>query len=256
MKTSDKFEFFPGQRRKVELTDWRPLMNAQSEKRLRLDFLLALTGQNMIGIPNFVGPSYEVMDRENSALTETDLAPELEGVTVQVYSTDTVKFPIEIDTVGLNLVNVDEQLGRRHLLMTGATIRNFRLVRETRDKLALVCLKFSVTVPSDGGLVLWAHHYHGATFWAQFTETQDTMAAKKAAPANGDQLSLAPTEERTPEQWAAVRSQLEREGKACPYADNGMQCVLEIEHGSDHVLAAPVDLSPAAKKRSRAGRPN
>jgi hypothetical protein len=246
----EHFEFFPGSRRKIELLDWRPLLNEQSEKRLRLDFLMFLTGQPPIGIPKFVAPSYEVMDKEGSAAKDTDLLVELEGVTVQAYSTESTEHPIVIETLGLNLQDQEKQLGAGRVMVTGATLRNFKLVRETRDKLALVCLKFSVTLKAEAGLVLWAYTYHGATFWAQFTETQPTIAKKKAAEEGTVQMKLAP------EPFAKPDAPTPGEPvEQCEYVDAkaGERCIGKQYHDGDHDMR-PVETPPDAPRKRSAGR--
>lgn len=175
MKTaSSKFEFFPGQRRKVELVKWAPLMNAQSEKRIRLDLLMPLTGQSLLGIPNFVAPDYENMEREDSKTTESDIGVELEGVTIEGFSTDNAKTTITVETLGA-------------VVLVAATMRNFKVVRETRDKMAVVCLAFSITVKRNLGMLEFADTYEGATLWCKFTETQPTIPEVKA---DSEQMAL------------------------------------------------------------------
>ncbi len=182
--------FFPGNRRKVELVDWDPLLDAQDNKRVRLDILMPLTNQPVLGAPEFVFEGYEKMSNKGSAIDEIDIGAVLEGMTLEAFSTDQIKQAIEIDTLGLNLVNIPEQLGRTHVKITAATLRNFKLVRVTRDKQSIIALKFSVTVKSDAGLVLWAHTYHGGTFWGMFTQAQPEVPKEPPA----EQMNLRPQE--------------------------------------------------------------
>ena len=58
-------EFFPKQRRKLDLVDYDPLLNAQSEKRFRFDFIMPLTGQSFNGMPDFVSEGFGKMEVEN-----------------------------------------------------------------------------------------------------------------------------------------------------------------------------------------------
>jgi hypothetical protein len=161
---------FPGNRRRIEMLDYDPLLSAQVEKRFRLDLLMPLTGQSLIGMPEWIAPFWENMEKEGSAGKDVDLAIEIEGVTFEGFSTEGSKRNIEIETGGLDLTK--EEMGSRHVLIPGSTLRNFKLVRVTRDKQNIVALSFCMTVKGDVGLAVWCYTYHGATFWASFTVTQ------------------------------------------------------------------------------------
>lgn len=191
--------FFPGARRRVELEDWRPLMNEQGDRRIRLDLLMPLTGQAILGMPTFVSAAYERMDVEDSAIKDVDLFTELEGITVEGYATDQSK-PLELEWgVGLDEAEAQAKEAKRKLLLTGCTLRSFKLVRVTRDKMAIVALRLSVSTKSDVALVIWAHRYHGATFWAEFTATQGEIGDKPSEEAQmelGDDMPTLPDEQR------------------------------------------------------------
>lgn len=171
--TPQQISFFPGNRRKVELEDWQPLLNAQDEKRVRLDILMPLTGEPVIGMPEWLSPAYQTMTRKGSVEKDIPITTEIEACTFEGFSTEGSKRNIEIDKGGLDLTK--EEMGHRNVLIPGATLRNFKLVRVTRNEQGIVALKFSITFKADSGLVLWAHKYHGGTFWASFVVTQPTL---------------------------------------------------------------------------------
>jgi hypothetical protein len=255
-------QFFAGSRRKLELVDWQPLMNEQSEKRIRLDLLMPLTGQAFIAMPEFVAPAYEKMDQENSAIKEVPLVTELEGMTFEAFSTDSSQFPIETEAHG-----TEAELGNRHVLLTGTTLRNFRLVRVTREKQTLVALKFNLTSKADAGLVLWAYKYQGGTFWVLFTETQPEVAGPEAT--NGDQMKLTeqPPDGKTQsdkEVEKYIRKYIKKHPDCVPYRPDGVpqeqfdrvmasidkcafpDCVLRSDHEGSHVTGTEANLEPAA----------
>lgn len=180
-------DFFDGTRPRLELDNWTPLMSENSEKRVRLDLLMPLTGMSASTIPFWVRPSYERMDVEDSPVKDVDLNVELDSFTLECFSTDSSAHPIETETHGLDVGK--KELGRRHVLLPGSTLRNFKIVRVSRDKQSIVCLKFSITTKADGALVLWAYKYHGASFFGQFTksEAELDLSTKKD---DGKQLSL------------------------------------------------------------------
>lgn len=247
-------EFFPNNRRKVELLDWDPLLNAQSEKRIRLDLLMPLTAQNILGMPDFVAPSFEKMDVEESPITEIDLNAEIEGICFEAFSTDTSKKAIEIDTLGLELENVKDQLGRRFVRFTNSTLRSFKVVR-VKDS---VCLKFTLTVKADPGLVLWAHHYHGGTFWALFEHSTVPMVPSK----DDKQLKLGEGSASVSSNEGGkeeVEAKPNGNGHAkkgasiadCAYADGkGNRCILS-EHDGKHEMAPITQGEVIDRARSR-----
>lgn len=168
-----QISFFPGNRRRVELEDWQPLLNSQDEKRVRLDILMPLTGEPVVGMPEWLSPAYQTMTRKGSVEKDIPITTEIEGCTFEGFSTEGSKRNIEIDKGGLDLSK--EEMGHRNVLIPGATLRNFKLVRVNRNDQGIVALKFSTTFKADAGLVLWALQYHGATFWASFVVTQATL---------------------------------------------------------------------------------
>lgn len=155
--------FFPGSKRKLVLEDWAPKMNNESEKRIRLDFAMQLTGENVVGMPSCIGQPFESMSKEDSADSKTILSTELEGITIEFWATETSK--------------------QRALLLTACTLRSFYL---TRDEDSTVSLRFNTTVPRDQVVVLWAHDNQGSTMWAGFTATQPSLKA----PAPEKQMKL------------------------------------------------------------------
>lgn len=157
-------KFFPGSKRKLSLEDIGFKMNNESEKRIRLDFAMPLTGETFTGMPAFIGAPFESMNKEDSVESKSTLTAELEGITAEFFATD--KSP------------------RRHQMLTATTLRSFYL---DRDEEGVVTLHFSVTVTRDEELVVWAHKYQGATMWAAFEATQPSL---KAPVADDKQMNL------------------------------------------------------------------
>jgi hypothetical protein len=176
-----KAQFFPGQRRKVELNDWDPLYDRQQgDKRIKLDLIMPITGQPLLALPDFVTPGYERMDVENSAIDEIDLRTEIEGITVEIYHTHE-SGPMEVEWgKGLDEAEAEAADRKRKLMLTACTLKGFKLVRVNREKQSLVALTFSINTKRDTLLVVWAHKYQGATFWAEFSATKQELPERAA----------------------------------------------------------------------------
>jgi hypothetical protein len=218
-------EFFPGQRRKLEIDDWQPLRNEQDEKRIRFDLLMPLTGQPYISMPSFVSPSYEKMDVEGSAVKDIDLLTQIDDVTMELYATDQ-SGPLEVEWgVGLDEAEAEAKEGKRKLLLTHCTIRNLKLVRVKRGEDALVALKFSITTRSTRGLAAWAHEYNGKTLWCEFSidpsPGQTTIEQTKLKLAGSEILP-----DKVPPPEAPGRDR-------CPFPF----CVDDANHDGDHTDA-------------------
>jgi hypothetical protein len=212
-------EFFPGQRRKLEIADWQPLRNEQDEKRIRFDLLMPLTGQPYLAMPTFLAPAYEQMEVETSAIKDTDILTQIEDVTLELYATDQ-SGPLEVDWgIGLDEAEAESRDRKRKLLLTRCTLRNFKLVRVKRGEDQVVAVKFSVTTRSTRGLAAWAHEYNGKTLWCEFSidtsPGQTSIDTQGKIPLTGSEL--------TPETSTTGR-------KLCPFP----LCVGDLDHDGDH----------------------
>ena len=234
-------DFFPNLRRRVELEDWAPLMNEQGEKRIRLDLLMPLTGEAIVGMPHFVAPAWEKMEAQDSAIKDVPFVTEIEGVTVEAFATDS-SAPMELEWgVGLDEAQEQEKEKRRKLLLTSSTLRNFKLVRVTREKQKIVGLRFSILTKNDTYLVLWAYKYHGSTFWCQFTETQPEIKAPEAQM----NLNAPETVEDQRADAATLAQEINEHKEPCAYPG----CKLDADHDGEHDLKDRKHMTRAEKTR-------
>ncbi len=222
-------EFFPNQRRKLEIDDWCPLRNEQDEKRIRFDLLMPLTAQPYVAMPTFLSPTYERMEVEGSAIKDVDLFTQIDDVTLELYATDQ-SGPLEVEWgVGLDEAETEVANRKRKLLLTRCTLRNFKLIRAKRGEDQIVAVKFSVTTRSTRGLAAWAHDYNGKTLWAEFSIDPSPGQTKIEQPS----LDL---------KGSAILPERDR----CPFP----LCVDDANHGGDHTDAMGNKLTaPAADLR-------
>jgi len=226
-------EFFPGQRRKLEIEGWQPLKNEQDEKRIRFDLLMPLTGQPYVAMPTFLSPAYERMEVEGSAIKDIDLFTLIEDVTLELYATDQ-SGPLEVDWgIGLDEAEAESRNRKRKLLLTRCTLRNFKVIRIKRGEDDLVAAKFSVTTRSTRGLAAWAHDYNGKTLWADFSiDAAPGQATLDTAP-----LPLSSSRDKGAAANAFARDR-------CPFP----MCILDAHHDGDHEDAIGVKIEAPATK--------
>lgn len=221
-------EFFPGQRRKLEIDDWQPLRNEQDEKRIRFDLLMPLTGQSYLAMPTFLAPAHERMEAEGSAIKDADLLTSIEDVTLELYATD-ASGPLEVDWgIGLDEAEAEARDRKRKLLLTRCTLRNFKVVRVKRGEDQLVAVKFSVTTRSTRGLAAWAHDFNGKTLWCEFSidaNPGQTTIEQTSLPMSGSEIL--PEKQTSPPPPTETKT-VERD--RCPLPT----CVGDANHDGDH----------------------
>lgn len=208
-----RLSFFPGRKVKAELTSWHPKMNAQGEKRVRLDLMIPLIDETRKGqVPGWLIYELDVMDRADSGVDKIVLGNiTLEGVTMEFF--DTVKSP------------------ERTQLIAAATLQDFTLERLTRDKQTFLALCFVANVKRSN-LLKWCDKYEACYVAASFTPA-DPAAPSKDAP--GQQMTIGDAKK------AAAADSDEDEG-GMPDLDE------ERQHAAEEAEPAEV----RAKGRSRA----
>lgn len=147
--------FFGGNRRKTELGSWQVLQTKAGEKHMKFAFDMLLSGEAIVAMPDWISNAFESMAKDDSALKRATLDRILEGMTLDVFSTDKIK--------------------RRALSLTGVTIKNLFLSRDGEEDKAEVFLHFTVYSPANVQARDWAWDTLRGTFWAAFEYSQSEM---------------------------------------------------------------------------------
>lgn len=158
--------FFGGNRRKTELGSWQVLQSRAGEKHMRFAFEMVLSGENLVGMPDWIGDAFEAMEGDGSALRRAALDRILEGMTMEIFPTDKHKRPT--------------------LSLTGATIKNLFLVRDGEEDKAEVVQHMTVYAPANVQARDWAWDTLRGTFWASFEYSQTEMDFGASADKDAD----------------------------------------------------------------------
>jgi hypothetical protein len=166
--------FFPNAPRMLTLKGYDPKLNAENEKRLKLDFIMPLNDQNYKGAPGQVADAFLAVGKLESGITSVGISSEFEGLTVEFFATPDQQTPV--------------------LTIGGATIRSLEVTRPDAAQLneGDVHLTFNTNVPTTEELLLWAHRNHGATVFARFTATQGTLDLQPAEHTGDDMPTMPP----------------------------------------------------------------
>lgn len=159
-------QFFPKTLRKLALH--KPILkrNAQNEKRIKIDFIMPLDGENIVGIPDYVAGGFEAVSKNAGGVIEADLGTELANVSIDFYDTET----------NANPSNIIQSIEGAQIV--GLKVK--RSVSEGDVPKDDVSLYFSVQVTGSTKLWNWTYPYAGATLWAKFDTTQATLSDAKA----------------------------------------------------------------------------
>lgn len=83
--------FFEGHRRKCFLIQWIQHCNRAGVSTIKLDMRLPLLNQSLIGMNDEIGEPFGLMAKNDSKTERSAINVEIEGMTLDIFSTDTSK---------------------------------------------------------------------------------------------------------------------------------------------------------------------
>lgn len=150
-------EFFSGYRREMEIGEYKVLKTAGGEKRIKFDMRLPISNRPMLGIPGWISEGHELIIKDDSVYDKsTCKGVRLEGMTVTVFSTDTVK--------------------SKSILMAGCTMDKFVVQAIGKDDKKQTHLGFVLYAPASKDLAEWSYDHMDATMFAEFDTTQASFS--------------------------------------------------------------------------------
>jgi hypothetical protein len=159
--------FFGGNRRKCELEHWEVLPGrGDGEKRIKMDVRMPLSDESLVAMPDWIGNTFEATIKDDSAQRRGILDRFMEGMTIEVFST--------------------EKNRSRALCLTSTTVKNLCIERAGEEDESDVFLHFVVYSPANVQARDWAWDLVGKTFWASFEYSQTEMDFNGTADADED----------------------------------------------------------------------
>jgi hypothetical protein len=162
---SPRNNFFPGMKRKLRIDRWNPKHNGEAEKRVLIEFELPLSGQQIIGHPEFIKDTFATMEKEGSVEKRSELAMLIQGMSIEFF-------------------DLPENLEKIHTLHE-ATFQSFELFRKADGESHITVLRFSATVLRTIPLLILLHERERTDLWAMFEATQGFIEPKPT-----DQMKL------------------------------------------------------------------
>jgi len=148
-------QLFEGHRRKAFLVAWSHLRTKAGESRIKLDLRLPLLNEPILGMNGDIASAFEVMVKDDSKIDRTSLNVELEGMTLESFTTDTIKHP--------SVVN------------TGVKFQKLALVAAGEGEKRTLDLLIVAYIPASIQLRDWAWENLHATFFMETEYSQSEM---------------------------------------------------------------------------------
>lgn len=150
-----RFTFFPAKRRKVIL-EKMTANEKDNNPNLVFSFCMPLTGEPMLGLPEFIQPAYEAVNKEGSLVPDAGLgAFELSGMTIEFFRTEEHK--------------------KRMLGLPNKSLMSFSVEREKDGDTFKTVLRFKVRIEESKARLLFWHDQRGVAMWADFTPAADSL---------------------------------------------------------------------------------
>ena len=154
-KPTKLLNFFESHRRKASLTAWSHLRTKAGESRIKLDLKLPLLNESVVGMNGAISEAFSVMAKEDSKIARTSLNVELEGMTLELFSTDGIKSPA--------------------VSSTGVKLLKLALVAAGEDEKRAIDLNMIAYVPASMQLRDWAWDHLHNDFHLEAVYSQSEM---------------------------------------------------------------------------------
>jgi len=159
--------FFEGHRRKCFLVQWIQHCNRAGVSTIKLDMRLPLLGPTLIGMNQEIGEPFSLMAKNDSKTERSAINIEIEGMTLDIFSTDTSK--------------------DHWVSTTGAKLMKLYLATVGEGEKKEVNLHMAIYVPFTKEMMEWAAIHLHKDF---YIETVYSNSESKLAFATADETEL------------------------------------------------------------------
>ena len=104
-KPTKLLNLFEGHRRKASLNAWSHLRTKAGESRIKLELKLPLLNESIVGMNGAISEAFSVMAKDDSKIARTSLNVEMEGFTLELFSTEEVKH-VSVSSTGVKFLKL------------------------------------------------------------------------------------------------------------------------------------------------------
>jgi hypothetical protein len=147
--------FFPGYRRETIIDGAQILCNAAGEKRLKLSMRLPLSGDQLVGMPTWVGEPFV-------------------GIAKPEHKVKSITSLTELDPMLLHIFPLPQS---EKEIMTFAAVRmnSFKIERESVEENPPIILSFTAYLPTTGKFLKFADDYFEKSVFIRFEAAQQSL---------------------------------------------------------------------------------
>lgn len=161
--------FFDNTKVMVSLLDIKPKLNAQDEKRIRLDLSMVLTAEALSAAPENVKEAFYAVTKDSLGLNPVGLMAEFQDVKATFFATPQTKTP-SLEIAGCTLRQLEVSRPEKKATLDDGDVR----------------LGFNITIPASREVWNWSYLNFGADLALLFEELQPMLPHIKEANPNGD----------------------------------------------------------------------
>lgn len=151
--------FFAGSRKELLIQSIGLLKTKAGENRIKVGLVMPLSDGKLVGMPNWVGDSFDVIGKADSLLVSDKWAHEIKEMTLTIYSTDDSQKPAQLAIAPL--------------------MNSFQLKREPQsedaEELSGVCLHFVAYLTDNTQLWAWIRPHYRKSIYVKFETTQQEL---------------------------------------------------------------------------------
>lgn len=148
--------FFPGSRKELLIESITLLQTRAGESRIKLGLVMPFSDGKLVGMPSWIGDSYDVIAKEDSLLTSDKWRHDLKEMTLIIYSTEDSQKPAQLAVAPL--------------------LNSFSLRRDPQDEgdeeLSDVNLHFVAYIGATTQLWSWFYLHFRKSIFVKFETTQ------------------------------------------------------------------------------------
>lgn len=155
--------WFPSARKELIISTVTLLQTKAGENRIKLGVTLPLSDGKLVGMPGWLGDSYDVIGKADSLLMSDKWGHEIKEMTWTAYSTEDSTKPAQLAVCPL--------------------MNSFQLKRgpqdEDAEELSDVCLHFVAYLTDSSPLWSWCRVNHRKSIFVKFETTQQELFEQK-----------------------------------------------------------------------------
>jgi hypothetical protein len=185
--------FFRGHRRETFIDGAQILCNAAGEKRLKLSLKIPLNGDQLVGMPSWVGEPFGDISK-----------PE--------YAVKSIASTMELDPMNLRVHGLPE--GKEAILFDGVRLCSFKIERdsETTKEHPEIVLSFTAYLPRTGKFLKFADDMFGSSLFILYEAAQQSLLdtnpnnqpTDASSATNGEHLDEASDADNAPQRETGV----------------------------------------------------